>query len=40
VAAADLAQAISDATRFSRTHEATLAAGARLYGPTFFDYLG
>lgn len=40
VAAADMAEAISDSARYSQTHQATLAAGARLYGPTFFDYLG
>ncbi len=38
--AADMAEAISDATRFQQNYDATLAAGARLYGSTFFDYLG
>lgn len=38
--AADMAEAISDASRFEQNYTATLAAGARLYGPTFFDYLG
>lgn len=38
--AADLAQAISEVTQYQQNHEATLAAGARLHGPTFFDYLG
>jgi len=38
--AADLAQAISDVQKFETGYNATLAAGARLFGPTFFDYLG
>lgn len=38
--AANMAEAISDATRFQQNYDATLAAGARLYGSTFFDYLG
>ena len=38
--AADLAEAISDVQRLETGYQATLQAGARLFGPTFFDYLG
>lgn len=38
--AADMAEAISDVQRFQTGYQATLAAGARVFGPTFFDYLG
>lgn len=38
--AADMAEAISDVAQFQQGYQATLAAGAKLYGPTFFDYLG
>ncbi len=40
IGAADLATAISDVQKFTQAHEATLAAGAKLFGPTFFDYIG
>jgi len=36
---ADLAEAISDATRLQTNYQTTLSAGSRLFGPTFFDYL-
>ncbi|MDQ7007262.1 MAG: hypothetical protein Q9Q40_08520 [Acidobacteriota bacterium] len=36
---ADMAEAISDATRLQTGYQATLAAGARIFGPSFFDYL-
>jgi flagellar hook-associated protein 3 FlgL len=36
----DMAAAISDAERFETSYQATLAAGSRLFGPTFFDYIG
>ncbi|HHN75163.1 MAG TPA: hypothetical protein ENK10_08055 [Acidobacteria bacterium] len=36
---ADMAQAISDAARLQTGYQATLAAGARIFGPSFFDYL-
>jgi flagellar hook-associated protein 3 FlgL len=38
--AVDMAKAISDAERLETSYQSTLAAGARLFGPTFFDYLG
>jgi flagellar hook-associated protein 3 FlgL len=37
---ADMAEALSDMARFQTGYEATLAAGARLFGPNFFDYIG
>lgn len=36
----DMAEAISDAERLDTGYQSTLSAGARLFGPTFFDYLG
>lgn len=38
--AADLAAAISDVQRLETGYQAALQAGARLFGPTFFDFLG
>jgi flagellar hook-associated protein 3 FlgL len=38
--AVDMAKAISDSQRLATGYESTLNAGARLFGPTFFDYLG
>ncbi len=38
--AADLATAISDVAKFTQAHQATLSAGARIFGATFFDYMG
>ena len=38
--AADLAEALSDIQKFQTGYQATLAAGSRLFGPNFFDYLG
>jgi flagellar hook-associated protein 3 FlgL len=38
--AADLAEVISDVQRLEAGYQATLQAGTRLYGPTFFDFLG
>jgi flagellar hook-associated protein 3 FlgL len=38
--AVDMAKAISDAQRLETGYQSTLNAGARLFGPTFFDYLG
>ncbi len=37
---ADMAEAMSDVQKFETGYQATLAAGAKLFGPTFFDYLG
>ncbi len=37
---ADMAKAISDVQRLNTNYQATLAAGSRLFGPNFFDYLG
>ncbi len=37
---ADMAEALSDVQRFQTGYQATLAAGSRLFGPNFFDYLG
>ena len=37
---ADMAEAMSDVQKFQTGYQATLAAGSRLFGPTFFDYLG
>jgi flagellar hook-associated protein 3 FlgL len=37
---ADMAQALSDVQQFQTGYQATLAAGARLFGPSFFDYIG
>lgn len=37
--AADMAQAISDVARLQTGYQTTLAAGSRLFGPTFFDYM-
>ena len=37
---ADMAQAISDSQKYETALSATLSAGAYLFGPTFFDYLG
>ncbi|MCE5248351.1 MAG: flagellar hook-associated protein FlgL [Candidatus Polarisedimenticolia bacterium] len=39
IGSADMAQTVSDVAKYTQGHEATLAAGARLYGSTFFDYL-
>lgn len=36
----DMAKALSDIQLFQTGYQATLAAGSRLFGPNFFDYLG
>jgi flagellar hook-associated protein 3 FlgL len=38
--ATDMAEALSDIQKFQTGYQATLAAGSRLFGPNFFDYLG
>ncbi len=38
--AADMAEALSDVAMFQTNYSVTLQAGAQLYGPNFFDYLG
>ncbi len=40
LADADMARAISDASKFDVVTQATLGAGTRLFGPSFFDFIG
>ncbi len=37
---ADMAEAISEVQQLQTNYQTTLAAGSRIFGPTFFDYLG